>query len=225
MEIQQFKAQKNQKHKIEIYKQTIHKLKSEISKMRKERYEMTELYNDAVEEIQILKQKESSFNLSQNNCMKKLRHSKKEILNIKRRLKLALSDMDKQSKYYEQQIRKTELNTHVIMSPVPPRISLLNDTSKIIEMEWNKCNELFVNVKQSKMPSISIQKSVTSPTAVKYDNIGMLSSPTPSAPSPAACEVITRCSPNEAYKLYVDRMNCKENQTNTPVLVRPKLIK
>eukprot|EP00483_Globobulimina_turgida_P009707 UN09726 len=132
--------------------------------------------------------------------MKKLRHSKKEILNIKRRLKLALSDMDKQSKYYEQQIRKTELNTHVIMSPVPPRISLLNDTSKIIEMEWNKCNELFVNVKQSKMPSICIQKSVTSPTAVKYDNIGMLSSPTPSAPSPAACEVITRCSPNEAYK-------------------------
>eukprot|EP01084_Bolivina_argentea_P295158 508086_1 len=217
-QIEQYKLQKN---KIEILQQTVHKLKSDLSKFKKQN-------NRYISEIQILKQKELSFKMTQANYMKKLRHSKKETLNIKKRLKLALTDMDKQSKYYEQQITRTENKFQKKNNPEPQRISLFNETSKDIDFQWDKCHGLLVNVKYKPSKVPSIRKSITSPTP-KFDMEGLSpisASPTPSPQSTDSHSSIH--SPREAYKLYVHRMNSSKynsKQNGKVPNTRPKLIK
>ncbi len=72
---------------------------SELFESQQHNSELAFLYEEAITEIKILQRSESNY-------IRRLQNSKKEILNLKKRLKLAIKDMDRQSKYYEQQLKQ-----------------------------------------------------------------------------------------------------------------------
>eukprot|EP01084_Bolivina_argentea_P160989 280285_1 len=86
------------------------KNKSEITK--KQLRETRKDLDAATDEIKILKRKAkhrtspSMANLNE----RKIKQARREIYNMKRRLKMAMSDLDKQAKYYESQLRRFKLD-------------------------------------------------------------------------------------------------------------------
>eukprot|EP01084_Bolivina_argentea_P220127 373123_1 len=98
---------------------------------KKEIRELRVLYEESLNDIKLLKRKvkrsstwpshkknELSLNALQN---KKMRHAKKEVSNMKKRLRLAMNDMDKQSRYYELQIKnikKEQLKKRCSTKPI-----------------------------------------------------------------------------------------------------------